>query len=236
MTILTPDQLTSQADFQPTDLLVVWRPSSSVLKSLTGTVLESTLQTLNDARYAVQSNNLSDLASASTARSNLGLGTAAVLNTSGVLQPSNNLSEVASPATARTNLGFGSSAGQIGELITTTVGPIAGGSGNVCSVSLTAGVWDVEGNWAWDPTGSSSLNSWKAGLSTTSNTLPAIGSPSYTADGYGVGAVYRAYPTGRLCLTLGGTTTVYLVFTPTIGGAPSSYNLYGSITARRVGI
>lgn len=36
--------------------------------------------TAGDARYAQRSNNLSDLASASTARSNLGLGTAATLN------------------------------------------------------------------------------------------------------------------------------------------------------------
>lgn len=57
-------------------------------------------------------NNLSDLASAATARSNLGLGTAAQQNVSAFLQPSNNLSDVGNVATSRTNLGLGTAATQ----------------------------------------------------------------------------------------------------------------------------
>jgi len=49
-------------------------------------------------------NNLSDLGSASTARTNLGLGTAAVAASSSFLQVSSNLSDLANAATARTNL------------------------------------------------------------------------------------------------------------------------------------
>lgn len=52
-------------------------------------------------------NNLSDLVSASTARTNLGLGTAATAAASSFLLVSNNLSDVTA-ATARTNLGLGS--------------------------------------------------------------------------------------------------------------------------------
>ena len=55
-------------------------------------------------------NNLSDLASASTARTNLGLGAAATQALSAFLQPANNLADVSSTATARGNLGLGSAA------------------------------------------------------------------------------------------------------------------------------
>lgn len=57
-------------------------------------------------------NNLSDLNSASAARSNLGLGTAAVQNVGAFLQPTNNLSDVSNASTARTNLGLGTAAVQ----------------------------------------------------------------------------------------------------------------------------
>lgn len=59
-----------------------------------------------NARYAQRSNNLSDLSSASTARTNLGLGTAATQNTGVFLQTANNLSDVTA-STARSNLGIG---------------------------------------------------------------------------------------------------------------------------------
>lgn len=55
-------------------------------------------------------NNLSDLGSAATARTNLGLGTAATMAATAFLQPSNNLSDIANAATARTNLGLGTAA------------------------------------------------------------------------------------------------------------------------------
>lgn len=57
-------------------------------------------------------NNLSDLASASTARSNLGLGSAALLAATAVALVANNLSDLTNISTARTNLGLGSAAVQ----------------------------------------------------------------------------------------------------------------------------
>jgi hypothetical protein len=78
----------------------------------------------------VNSNNLSDVSSASTSRTNLGLGTAATqastaFDTSGAaataqaasLQKTSNLSDVSSVSTARTNLGLGTAA-----LISSTAG------------------------------------------------------------------------------------------------------------------
>ena len=73
-----------------------------------------------DARYARQSENLSDLDSAATARTNLGLGTAAVQPASAFvtldggdaryLNESQNLNDLPNAGTARTNLGLGTAA------------------------------------------------------------------------------------------------------------------------------
>lgn len=55
-------------------------------------------------------NNLSDLANPATARTNLGLGSAALLAAAAVLQAANDLSDLGSPSTARSNLGLGTAA------------------------------------------------------------------------------------------------------------------------------
>lgn len=63
----------------------------------------------NDAQLKIAS-NLSDLANASTARTNLGLGTMAVATATDYLSKAGNLSGLADTSVARTNLGLGTMA------------------------------------------------------------------------------------------------------------------------------
>lgn len=56
--------------------------------------------------YLKKSGNLAGMTNVATARSNLGLGTAATQNTTAFLQPANNLSDVTSVGAARSNLGL----------------------------------------------------------------------------------------------------------------------------------
>lgn len=60
-------------------------------------------------------NNLSELADASTARTNLGIGSIATHAASEYLVASNNLSDITNAGTARTNLGLGTLATQSGS-------------------------------------------------------------------------------------------------------------------------
>lgn len=80
--------------------------------TLNTTIIAIDAQMFTNAGLALQkANNLSDIANAGTARTNLGLGTAATQSNAFFLQTANNLSDVTA-ATARTNLGLGTAATQ----------------------------------------------------------------------------------------------------------------------------
>jgi len=82
--------------------------------------------------------NLSDLASASTARTNLGLGTAAVATATDFALVANNLSDLASASAGRTNLGLGTIATQAASSVALTGGTISG-------TTMTLPSYDVAG-------------------------------------------------------------------------------------------
>ena len=76
---LTPDQLTQAITANNTDLLLIY-PSGGPLKSVQWSVVKSLMQTALGSVYLQATNNLNDVSSASTSRTNLGLGTAATYN------------------------------------------------------------------------------------------------------------------------------------------------------------
>lgn len=102
-------QLTSATTANDSDLLAIY-PSGGPLKKLTFSTFKDLVITALGSSFLTVSNNLSDVSSASSARANLGLGSAATLASSALFQVSNNLSEVSNPGTARTNIGAAASA------------------------------------------------------------------------------------------------------------------------------
>lgn len=97
-------QLTSLSSASDTDLIAVYPTGGPLKKYVWSSFVAQVVSSIRSSVLAV-ANNLSDVASASQARANLGLGTAAQLASSALFQVANNLSEVASAATARANIG-----------------------------------------------------------------------------------------------------------------------------------
>ena len=76
----TYSELTVATDIQTSDLMATFRPTSGPLKSVTWFLVLSTIETALASLFLAKSQNLADLPNESQARSNLGLGTAAVAN------------------------------------------------------------------------------------------------------------------------------------------------------------
>lgn len=79
---LTPPNLTQASTLNNPDLLLVWPTGSSgPLEAISWTSFKTAIQTGLGGSFLQTSNNLSDVSSPATARSNLGLGTAAQATT-----------------------------------------------------------------------------------------------------------------------------------------------------------
>ncbi|RAK51209.1 hypothetical protein [Phenylobacterium soli] len=132
-------QLTSTTTASDADLLAIY-PTGGPLKKLTFLTFKNLVITALGSSYLTVTNNLSDLNSASSARANLGLGSAALLGSGAVFQVANNFSEVSNATTARTNLGAAASSAP-----TITGGMTFSGSvaQNVQAIAATSIDWSV---------------------------------------------------------------------------------------------
>lgn len=135
-------QLTSATTANDSDLLAIY-PSGGPLKKLTFSTFKQLVIDALGSAYLIVSNNLSDLASASSARANLGLGSVATLASSALFQVANNFSEVANAATARTNIGAAASdAATLTSGVTISTGSVKQGVQAVASTAIDLSLTD----------------------------------------------------------------------------------------------
>lgn len=180
-------------------------PDSSI--TIGGTLSDPTVEVASGVFLKV-SNNLSDLASVSTARTNLGLGTAAVQNVAAFLQASNNLSDLASASTARTHLGLGTAATQ-------NLAAFAQAANNLSDLASVAAARGNIGLGSGTPTGSgvAVLQTSPELVSPTAQSTPAAGDSS-------LALATTAFVTST---TTGQTPVVYPPILNPQGGNPSGY-------------
>lgn len=146
---------------------------------------------------------------------------------------------ITTPNVVGTNTNNNAAAGSVGEFVSSQV--LSGSAvalanataANVTSISLTAGDWDVYGVVQSAPAGTTTMTQLVGAVTTTSATFTLPGSPGRFSHPYSTAAgVAPGGATGPTRLSLGATTTVYLVAQATF--AVSTCAAYGFIGARRI--
>jgi hypothetical protein len=128
-------------------------------------------------------------------------------------------------------------AGNVGEIVTSlaAIGSLlsltTNTAGNITSISLTAGDWDVEGNANFTET-TATASARTAGINTVSATLPTDGTECNCGVQSTLTSEKNSIALPRKRISLAGTTTVYLVAFATFSAG--TVGVYGAITARRV--
>lgn len=123
-------------------------------------------------------------------------------------------------------------AGQVGEYVSAAAAPVSvssGTPGNITSISLTAGDWEISGTVTWQASGGSVMTTVALSINTVSATLggaESILQTTFTANGV---AMLWAGPSR---FSLSGTTTIYLV--ELVGFTGGAVNANGTIAARRI--
>lgn len=215
----TPDQLTAATTIGNSDLLMVYPDPSGPMKKVTFLTFLNLVISGLGSTFLTVANNLSDLASASAARANLGLGTAATLASSALFQVANNGSEVANAATFRSNIGAAASASP-----TITGGMTFSGSTaqNVQAISSTAIDWSlaefqtksISANTTFTFSG---ITAAKAQVLVLNLTISSGATPTWPAAVKWPGGVAPSLPNGRH----------RLVFTTDDGGTTIDAGIFG---------
>jgi len=124
-------------------------------------------------------------------------------------------------------------AGSVGEYLSntgTTVPATSATLGNVTSLALTAGDWDIGCSLGTNPAGSTTTQGLNFGLTTTSAAQPAFPNLYFSQVSFSAGQGFQAAcPTMRL--NVSGSTTVYLVSATTFSVSTLTHT--GYIWARR---
>lgn len=149
--------------------------------------------------------------------------------------------QIVSTGTARqlpgTTTNDTANAGNLGELITSTVGPVSLTTGvalGLTSITLTAGDWDVSATIGFTANPATTATGFEGGISLINNSLPtppATGAYFAITSAVGAGGIMPVLPTGTTRILLAATTLVYLIALANF--SVNSMTGYGFIRARR---